>query len=305
MALFTTFITTPTVMAIYKPTARSNCRFQSESPSFSSSSSSSSGKRSKYLRILACLHGHANAPSIINLIETIRGAEKARLKLYVMHLVELTERPSSIFTALRARKNGWPANHPRRMEACSDSDLDRVMLMGAFQVYEKLGHVKIRPMTAISPLATMHEDVCHVAEDKRVGLVILPFHKRGGGEGGVAIEVMGEVWGGVNQRVLAHSPCLVALLVDRGFGRPTNTARGICVAFFGGPDDRAALQVGTMMMGSPGVNLTVIRLLKCGDIDGQQQSTVKSVASEEEEEVIFSGSTSRLLNPTILKSLQN
>ncbi|KAG1365754.1 cation/H(+) antiporter 20 [Cocos nucifera] len=275
MALFTTFITTPTVMAIYKPTARYNRRFQSESPSFSSSSS---GKRNRYLRILACLHSPANVPSIINLIETIRGAEKTRLKLYVMHLVELTERPSSIFTALRVRKNGRPAHHPPLMETCSDLDL------GAFQVYEKLGHVKIRRMTAISPLATMHEDVCQVAEDKKVGLVILPFHKRGGEEGRVAIEDMGEVWGGVNQRMLAHAPCSVGLLVDRGFGGPTKTARGICVVFFGGPDDREALQLGTMMMGSPGVNLTVIRFLKCGDIDGQQQSAVRSVAPEEEEE---------------------
>ncbi|XP_026656929.2 cation/H(+) antiporter 20-like [Phoenix dactylifera] len=275
MALFTTFITTPTVMAIYKPTARYNSRFPSESPSFSSPSSS--GKRNKYLRILACLHSPANAPSIINLIDTIRGAEKARLKLYVMHLVELTERPSSIFTALRARKNGRPAHHSHRMETCSD--LGRVTVMGAFQLYEKLGHVKIRRMTAISALATMDEDVCHVAEDKRVGLVILPFHKRGGAEGGMEVEDLGEAWGGVNQRVLAHAPCSVGLLVDRGFAGPMKTARGICVVFIGGPDDREALLVATMMRGSPGVSLAVIRFLKRGDIDGQQQS------EEEEEEL--------------------
>ena len=64
MALFTTFITTPTVMAIYKP-ARSTHRKLKDL-------SASEDSPKEELRILACLHGPANVSSLISVIESIR-----------------------------------------------------------------------------------------------------------------------------------------------------------------------------------------------------------------------------------------
>ncbi|PWA45156.1 Cation/H+ exchanger [Artemisia annua] len=61
MALFTTFITTPVVMAIYKPARRSG---------------SASASSSKKLHLLACVHGPRNISSLINLIESISSHSK-------------------------------------------------------------------------------------------------------------------------------------------------------------------------------------------------------------------------------------
>ncbi|XP_059667801.1 cation/H(+) antiporter 20 [Cornus florida] len=264
MALFTTFMTTPTVMAIYKPArnipSRTFRRLQSASESIKDE-----------LKILACVHGPGNVPSLINLIESTRSTNKSGLKLYIMHLVELTERSSSIVMVQRFRKNGFPfINRFRQGELH-----DRVGV--AFQAYGQLGRVNVRPITAISALPTMDEDICHVAEDKGVTMIILPFHKQWRKEmGEVEVENMGHGWRGINQRVLKNAPCSVALLVDRGFGGgsqqtpgPTATvAQRVCVVFFGGPDDREALVLGGRMAEHPAVKVTVIRFIEKEGLEG-------------------------------------
>uniref|UniRef100_A0A6N2KRB0 Uncharacterized protein n=1 Tax=Salix viminalis TaxID=40686 RepID=A0A6N2KRB0_SALVM len=260
MALFTTFITTPTVMAIYKP-----ARGGSSSGTHRKLGDLTTTKDARdELRILACAHGPGNVPSLISLIESARSTKKSQLRLFIMHLVELTERPSSITMVQRARKNGLPfINRSRRGEWH-----DRVS--GAFQAYSHLGRVSVRPMTEISALATMHEDICQVAENKRVTVIILPFHKQWRGEGDdQSMDNMGHGWRGVNRRVLKEAPCSVAVLVDRGFGNGSRTpgpntdvTQKVCIVFFGGPDDREALVLGGRMAEHPAVKVTVLRFVE-------------------------------------------
>lgn len=108
-----------------------------------------------------------------------------------------------------------------------------------------------------------------MAEDKRVTMIILPFHKQWRGEGDETEENVGHEWRGVNQRVLKNAPCSVAVLVDRGFGSgaqtpgpTTSVAQRVCIIFFGGPDDREALELGGRMVEHPAVKVTVIRFVE-------------------------------------------
>ncbi|GFZ11034.1 cation/H+ exchanger 20 [Actinidia rufa] len=267
MALFTTFITTPTVMAIYKPargvSSRSHRHLQS----------AASETIKDELRLLACVHGPGNIPSLINFIESTRSTGKSRLKLYIMHLVKLTERSSSIVMVQQARKNGFPFINKLRRDALHDQ------VAVAFQTYGQLGRVSVRPATAISALATMHEDICHVAENKSASMIILPFHKTwrkmtNGGDD--EVENVGHEWREVNQRVLKDAPCSVAMLVDRGFGGgsqqtpgPTATVvQRVCIVFFGGPDDREALELGGRMAEHPAVKVTVVRFVEKKGLEG-------------------------------------
>ncbi|KAF8045354.1 hypothetical protein N665_5129s0002 [Sinapis alba] len=266
MALFTTFITTPTVMAIYKPARGTHRKLKDLS--------STKDSTKEELRILACLHGPANVSSLISLVESIRTTKILRLKLFVMHLMELTERTSSIIMVQRARKNGLPFVHRYRHGECHSS------VVGGFQAYRQLGRVALRPITAVSPLHTMHEDICHMAETKRVTMIILPFHKRWNvdhgrvhhqdrGDGNIP-ENVGHGWRLVNQRVLKNAPCSVAVLVDRGLGSlearissldGSNVVERVCVIFVGGTDDREALELGGRMAERPAVKVTVVRFL--------------------------------------------
>ncbi|KAF3449263.1 hypothetical protein FNV43_RR09991 [Rhamnella rubrinervis] len=259
MALFTTLITTPTVMAMYNPARGISIPTHRKLRDLSNSEDSKDE-----LRILACVHGPGNVPSLITLIELTRTTKKSLLKLFIMHLVELTERSSSIIMVQRVRKNGFPFFNRFRRGEWHDR------LAGAFQAYSQLGRVSVRPTTAISSLSTMHEDICHVAEEKRVTMIILPFHKQWiGGNDDEIVENVGHGWRGVKQRVLKYAPCSVALLVDRGFGNvgsqtrgPTTTvSRRVCTVFFGGPDDREALELGGRMADHPAVKLSVVKFV--------------------------------------------
>ncbi|MBA0873115.1 hypothetical protein Goshw_027238 [Gossypium schwendimanii] len=256
MALVTTFITTPTVMAIYKPARGSSALTHRKLRDLTNTDESK-----HELRILACLHGLGNVPSIITLIESTRSTKKSQLKLFIMHLVELTERSSSIILVHRARRNGLPFINRLRRGVWHDR------VTGAFQAYSQLGRVSVRPTTAISALSTIHEDICHVAETKRVTMIVLPFHKqqwRGEGDE-QTVENVGHGWRLVNQRVLKNAPCSVAVLVDRGFGNgaltpgptATTTAQSVCILFFGGADDREALELGGRMAEHPAVKVTI------------------------------------------------
>ncbi|XP_022972726.1 cation/H(+) antiporter 20-like [Cucurbita maxima] len=268
MALFTTFITTPTVMAIYKP-ARAAAATQTHRKLRHLSAAGNSTK-DRSLTILACLHSLGNVPALISLTESTRSTKTSSLKLFVMHLVELTERSSSILMAQRARKNGFPF-FARFRKASEWHD----QMAAAFQAYIQLGRVKVRPTTAVSSLTTMHEDICGVADDKRVAMIILPFHRNWRTVSGVE-ENMGHGWRVVNQRVLKSAPCSVAVLVDRGLGAVVGAAQRICVMFFGGPDDREALELGGRMAEHPAVKVTVVRFRASPPSDGVEGSKVIS-----------------------------
>ncbi|KAF3621989.1 hypothetical protein FXO38_20695 [Capsicum annuum] len=122
---------------------------------------------------------------------------------------ELTGRASAMLIVHNTRKTGKPALN--RTQVQSDH------IINAFENFEKhVGCVSVRPLTAISPYSTMHEDVCSIAEDKRVAFLIIPFHKQQIVDGGMG---------------LSGSTRLAA----------NQVTRLVAVLFFGGPDDREAL----------------------------------------------------------------
>ncbi|KAI3892930.1 hypothetical protein MKX03_006900 [Papaver bracteatum] len=258
VAVITTAIITPTVTAVYRP-ARRFVPYKRRTIQKS--------KPDAEFRILACLHTPRNVPTIINLLETSYPTKKSPIFLYALQLVELTGRASAMLIVHNTRKSGRPALN--RTQAQSDH------IVSAFENYEQhSGAVSVQPLTAISPYSTMHEDICNLAEDKRVALIIVPFHKQQTIDGGM--EATNPAFRTVNQNVLANAPCSVGILVDRGLGATARAAsshvtHNVVVLFFGGPDDREALAYASRMSENPTVNLTVIRFLPGEEAKGWQQ----------------------------------
>ncbi|XP_030439871.1 cation/H(+) antiporter 19-like [Syzygium oleosum] len=248
MALFTTFITTPIVMAVYKP-ARRGVLYKHRTIRRKDLDTE--------LRLLVCFHSTCNIPTMINLIESSRGIRKrSRLSVYVMHLMELSERPSAISMVHKARRNGLPFWNKAR------DDQDQMVI--AFKAYQQLSSVTLRSMTAISPLGTIHEDICTSAHQKRSAMILLPFHKHQRLDG--VMESLGYSFQAVNQRVLRYAPCSVGILVDRGLGGTTQVSASdvsytIVVPFFGGRDDREALTFGVRMAEHSGIVLSVMKFV--------------------------------------------
>ncbi|XP_028804798.1 cation/H(+) antiporter 18-like [Neltuma alba] len=278
MALFTTFITTPIVISLYKPARKAKMAdykyrtIERKNPN-------------SQLRVLSCFFGARSIPSMINLIESSRGIQKRdALFVYAMHLKEFSERSSSILMVHKARKNGLPfwnkAHH---------ADSDQVIV--AFEAYQQLSQVSVRPMIAISSMADMHEDICATAERKRAAVIILPFHKHQRFDG--SLETTRNDFRWVNKRVLDNAPCSVGILVDRGLGGAyhvpaSNVSYCITVLFFGGGDDREALAYGCRMAEHPGIRLVVVRFVSEPNLEGEivrvdvDHSGTKLVPEDEE-----------------------
>lgn len=269
MALFTTFITTPIVMAVYKP-ARKGSPYKHRTIQRKDPDTE--------LRIVACFHSTRNIPTMINLIESTRGIRKrGRLCVYAMHLMELSERSSAISMVHKARNNGLPFWNRIR------NDKDQMVI--AFEAYQQLSSVTVRPMTAISALSNIHEDICTSAHQKRAAMILVPFHKHQRIDG--SMESLGHSLHIMNQRVLRHAPCSVGILVDRGLGGTTQVSArevsySVVVPFFGGSDDCEAIAFGLRMAEHPGITLTVLKFV--GDVIGTIDINSDS---DYDEEVLF------------------
>ncbi|CAL5355941.1 unnamed protein product [Camellia sinensis] len=162
VAVVMTAIIIPIVTSIYQP-ARRFVPYKRRSIRRS--------KPDAELRVLVCIHNPRNVPTIINLLEASHPTEKSQPCIYVLHLVDLTGRTSSMLIVHNTRKSSRPAL--KRTQAQSDH------IINAFENFgQHVGCVSVQPLTAISPYSTMHEDICGVAEDKRVAFVIIPFHKQ-------------------------------------------------------------------------------------------------------------------------------
>jgi Kef-type K+ transport system membrane component KefB len=267
MALFTTFITTPIVMAIYKP-ARPSAPYKRRTVEGSSSDADSE------LRVLACFHSNRNVPTLLNLVESSRGTSRRRLAMYAMHLVELSERSSAISMVHRTRRNAMPF--------FNSGDKDGQMVV-AFEAFQQLSTVRVKPMTAISDLETIHRDVIDSAAEKRAAIVIMPYHKMLQQDG--TFHSLGSEYHAVNKRVLRGAPCSVAILVDRGLGGHSqvaakNVAFSVSMLFFGGPDDREALAYATRMAEHPGVSVTLTRF-KPSRVQPDEESSAADEATVE------------------------
>ncbi|CAL4890916.1 unnamed protein product [Urochloa decumbens] len=249
MALFTTFITTPIVMAIYKP-ARKTVPYKRRTVDCGPGDAGDSSE----LRVLACFHSNRHIPTLLNLVEASRGTGRRRLTMYAMHLVELSERSSAISLVQRARRDGMPFFNSKEQRT--------EQMVVAFEAFQQLSSVRVRPMTAISDLDTIHRDVIDSAGDKRAAIVVMPYHKALHHDG--SFQSLGSAYHAINKRVLREAPCSVAILVDRGLGghaqvSAKNVSFSVAALFFGGPDDREALAYATRMAEHPGVAVTLAR----------------------------------------------
>ncbi|XP_047939188.1 cation/H(+) antiporter 15-like [Salvia hispanica] len=235
-------------------------------------------KQDGEFRVLVCVHTPKNVPTIINLLEASHPTKKSPICTYVLHLVELTGRSSAMLIVHNGQKSG------RSSVQRTQSD----HIIHAFENFQQnIGFISINPLTAISPYSTMDEDICHVAEDKHVALIIIPFHKQITVDGGMETTI--PALRTINLNVLTNAPCSIGILVDRGLTGSTRLAvnqvgHHIAVLFIGGPDDREALAYAWRMSEHPGIKLTVVRFLP-GEA-GQEEEEDREKEKEMDAEII-------------------
>lgn len=205
------------------------------------------------LRLLACIYREYNTSCLLNLLEVSNPSLEGQICFYLVHLVELEGRTSAMFVAHR------PGKRISAYTAKSEH------IINAFSLYQQqnTGALVVNPYTSIAPYETIHQDVCELALDKRVAMVIIPFHKRFT----IAEDIGSSAMRIVNRDIMENSPCSVGILVDRGSLSANSllfTSKSlyrIGMLFVGGPDDREALAYAMRMAGHPNVRLTVIHFV--------------------------------------------
>ena len=208
-----TLVIGPILTCIYKRTRRGR---QSKRRNIQSA------RQDSEFLILACVHSMRNVSGIVTLLQASIANQLSPVSIFAVHLVELAGRASSMLivhdTYGKVSDKISGTSTAPRTRAQPDS------VLGAFKSLETKGNngVTVHPLTAMSAYDSMHEDICSLAEDKRVLLILLPFHKQPTIDGGM--EDSNPVLRGVNQNVLANAPCSVGIFVDRGLSTSATTS---------------------------------------------------------------------------------
>nr|GMD77865.1 cation/H(+) antiporter 28 [Ipomoea batatas] len=237
------------------------------------------------LRVLLCLRGKHNVSCAINFIEISRGPVEPGIMIYLTEMIELTDMVAATMASNQGVvEDGVTMTDPEVIRL-------REEINSSVQAYvpERSEGINVKQMMALSTLNSMHQDVCILAEDLMVHLVVMPFHKNPTPDGKLDTGHSG--FRHVNRKVLRHAPCSVGILVDRGLGAITVSKTSIslnaAVIFIGGKDDREALSYVGRLARHPGVKLTVIRfLLEAGEDNvASRISKAKAESSEHQEEM--------------------
>ncbi|KAJ7529302.1 hypothetical protein O6H91_15G043100 [Diphasiastrum complanatum] len=255
MALFTTFITTPMVIYLYKPIQdfkqypRRKLDMKDEKDS---------------ICMLICAQGPHQLPAIIDITLMMKGQKKKSLKVCLLHLMEISDSISAIRLMTLASKDKKPIwNQDHNVES-----------MGVIlQSYLRANKLNIKTKVAISEVNDMSDDICSSAAEMHANLILLPIQKYHHHEG-----LLDHIYSGFSQvvtKVLRNAPCSVAMLIDKGFGEslgsPVTRASQLHVLllFYGGPDDREALVLARRIAENSSVKLTVAQcLLKHESLSG-------------------------------------
>lgn len=212
------------------------------------------------LRILTCIHEVQTAAGITALLEISHASRRSPICIFALQLMQLKKHTTALLIVHGA--GGTSSESYSR----ADGQIDQLIT-----TFNNLEHqspmISVQLLTAISPYGTMHEDICSLAEEKQVTLIILPFHKRQTIHNNM--EEMNPAYKDVNNSTLESAPCAVGILVDRGFGTlltskiDDGNARScrIAMIFIGGRDDREALTYASRMARHPKVALIVLRFI--------------------------------------------
>ncbi|KAK8484515.1 hypothetical protein V6N12_057751 [Hibiscus sabdariffa] len=235
------------------------------------------------LRILACMYVPRHVSGHASLISALGGCPSAPIRPYMVHLVELPKK----------RKSKLMYHQLEDGDQYSDEEEyggnDVLEINEALDAFISDTKILIYQSKLVASFLTINEDVCNGAEDLRVCIIFLPFHKHQRIDG--KMENSMEEMRAINQKVLRQAPCSVGIFVDRGqtgFQQPHGSpcVQNIAILFFGGPDDREALACSKRILMHSKVNLTVIRFLHKPTASRSSNTWIND-ASHKDEEVIM------------------
>lgn len=162
-------------------------------------------KNSGELKTLVCIHRPDHISSMINLLESSYQSEESPLTCYVLHLVELQGQDVPTLISHKVQKLGVGTGKKYS---------ENVIL--SFEHFHRYvcSSISIDTFTCIANSNHMQDDICWLALDKAVTLIILPFHRTWSLDRTSVVSDV-EMIRFLNYNVLKQAPCSVAILIER------------------------------------------------------------------------------------------
>ncbi|KAF2296863.1 hypothetical protein GH714_010105 [Hevea brasiliensis] len=216
----------------------------------------------KELRTVICIFDEENVAGLIDLLEVSYPTHNNPFSIYGLHLVDLVGRATPVFI-----------DHDKLDEPLKYTEHETIY--NAFKIYQEARRdfVKLHFFTAFAAKRTMYQDICELALSSKASLIILPFEK-GMLDAPPRTEIVRHGHGtqSISSNVIAHAPCSVGILIDKGHVRKPfmlhnigQTFNNYVMLFLGGADAREALTYADRMAMNPEVSLLVVRVLAYND----------------------------------------
>ena len=179
--------------------------------------------------IMISVSDSTTGPGLASIAAALVGKRDEPARLYALHLWDPSDRPSVELRRHKSRTDQGPLGP--LLESARGLMLD------------------ISPLGFVS--TDLAADICRTAEAKQASFLLLGAHK--------PLLLEGRLSGTVSE-VVARSSCPVGVLVNRGLDK---VAR-VLVAYAGGPEDLAALELARRIGRAPGTSLTLFHVVGPG-----------------------------------------
>ncbi|CAF1863358.1 unnamed protein product [Brassica napus] len=200
-----------------------------------------------------------------SLVKASYQSEESLLTCYVLHLVELQGQDVPTLISHKVQKLGVGTGTEEYSE-------NVILSFEHFNRYVS-SSISIDAFTCKAKSTHMQDDICWLALDKAVTLIILPFHRTWSLDR-TSIVSDSEMIRFANFNVLKQAPCSVGILIERHIVNKTQESQQnlkVCVIFVGGKDYMEALAFARRMARQENVTLTVLCLVAAGKSKGWYQ----------------------------------
>ncbi|XP_057516131.1 cation/H(+) antiporter 14-like [Amaranthus tricolor] len=239
----------PLVRRLYEPLSQYTSVFRQ-----SVAESTSNGT----FQTIVCLYKEENLPGTLRLIEAFNPTRTRPIPVIALQLMPLFGRCTVPIMAPLDQVKSLPIFRPKL------AYLNRVVEAFLNLERESKGYTRVKHYIALASLEGMHNDVCALAYEKDVSLLILPFHMNvQWTKVGKIVEDGSLSIREVNKMVLEKAPCSVGILLDRANpfqGLGDSYAYQVAIIFLGGPDDKDALALTSLFGTHPHVKVVVVWL---------------------------------------------
>lgn len=195
--------------------------------------------------VMMCVSDGSLGPGLATVAAALMGKREEPANLFALHLWNPTDRPSVERKRGDAKSGAGPLGP--LLSHAADLMLD------------------VRPLSFVSAHPAV--DIRRTAEAKQASVVLLGAHR--------PLLLEGRLSGTVSD-VVTDTRCPVAVLVDRGLSR----VERVLVAYAGGPEDLAALELARRISRAPGTQLTLFHVVSPGGAPGRGRGQIASALGD-------------------------